>query len=169
MADAVVNKFKITKLNGLHVPPIFKAAFNVEEASYDCMFNVISDDVLTSLDLAYDADLNGFVEKAETYYQAASICYYLVHLAVYVKDAFNPNNMTPKELLIDGGYGCVLDKLSCLSNKYGVDYVKIWNNLFNCTEWQNPTLLSGEFSPCEFATSEFTKPTGNSIFNNCNS
>lgn len=118
--------------------PVHLAKPNAREIKYNIATGAYWDNMVTVLNNGWAADIKGRKDKASYYYQAGNYYTYLFHYARIVSEYIEsqiPNgdcsNVDVQDILDRAEclfkISCVEKNLQCLSNKWGIDLVSLWN------------------------------------------
>lgn len=145
-----MGKTDFSQLQGLKYPSSLLAIPNREELHFIEGWDLIKDEVKRLTNLAWDADGKGYKIKANNYYQAVNIYYYMIHLNLTINKELQRKKLSSITQEISDKYNleCIRKNLTCLGVKYETSLLKVWDEVFT---------VEGEFSPCEFPIEEVTQ------------
>ena len=145
-----MGKTDFSQLQGLKYPSSLLAIPNREELHFIEGWDLIKDEVKRLTNLAWDADGKGYKIKANNYYQAVNIYYYMIHLNLTINKELQRKKLSSITQEISDKYNleCIRKNLTCLGVKYETPLLKVWDEVFT---------VEGEFSPCEFPIEEVTQ------------
>lgn len=124
---------KITYLTSLEVPSKYQLKLSLSEELFIEMWSIVGDEVEKLLDLGWKAEEKGSVAMANSYYEGANIYYYMMYLALFMKEELDDylldNNCNTDYLNTKYKLDCIEKNLPCLSKKYKTDYTEAWKKI----------------------------------------